>query len=735
VSRVSICSSILNQSDLAKGMIESVIAQTFTDWELIIVDDGSTEDLSPLCTDPRIKLHKFPENRGVPHGINHALSLATGEFIGVLSADERLDPEKLAIQIDYLDEHPNVGAVWGLPQNGQMGLRPSWEQFGLRAHNRSREAWIRTLLNLENIPIGGASMLMRKRCMDEIGLFDPEHFTASDLEWFVRFFEKFEGRVLPYRWAIEAERKDTPLRKTVTAAQFQADMEKVRAKHSCKPPKVMAEVTIAIPVRNMASTVAATLHSVLAQTWSHWKIVVLDDASTDNTMDIVRSFTDPRISLMAFDENRGCNEAQNQMLARCDSPFFCVLAADDLIEPTFLEECISQFTQDPWLEFVASQTDFIGLDGAPHTTAHPIKDIAKARNLSRDQWLALLWYGNVYFGCGVYRTYAAKDVGGWDTTVGVLGDYDMYLKLLQRENLKIIEKPLTHTRIHENQRSIGKTAQWRKDLVQHYSIIKRRYYPPRPKVIIATPFYEMRGFSPYIRSMVATVRLLTSQGIDHDFWELSGDSYVDRAKNTIMTRFLEDPDSTDLVMIDSDMEWNADALLKMLALPEEIVVGSYPQKNAWGKWTGIPETVMEDGKSHPVGRVLDNGTALLRSAYLAGGFMRLKRIALEKFREAYPDLTYHDSSADPSEPDRIYTEFCSCEIAKDKEEDGVRLRWGEDRVMGKRFKAIGIDCWIYPDVDFGHYGIRGWLGNYDKWLRKPANEQTAGDQGNVSRMT
>lgn len=715
-------------------MIASVLAQTFKDWELIVVDDGSEPALK-VPDDPRIRY--VPRlHLGVPHGMNHALTLAQGEYVGLLSTDERIWEEKLAIQVEYLDKHPEIGAVWGLPQQGPLGERPSYEQLGLRAHNRSREAWVRTLLNLESIPIGGASMLMRKSCIEDIRYFAPEHFTTSDLEWFVRFFKKYDGRILPYRFAIEEEKRaTTPLRKTVTAEQFQKDMDRVRVKHAATPPKVLKDVTIAIPIRNMASTIAATLNSIRAQTWPHWKVMVLDDASTDNSADIVEAFGDERITLYKFDENRGCNEAQNQMLARCETPFFVVLAADDTIEPTFLEECISQFSQDPWLEFVATQTDFIDIEGNPHQGEHALKNIAKAQNMDRVRWLQVLYHGNLYFGAGMYRTRVAKDLGGWDTTVGVLGDYDMYLKLLQRENIFVIEKPLTHTRIHENQRSVLKTKEDREALIQHYHIIKSRYYPPRVKLIIATPFYEMKGFSPYIRSLVQTVRILQQFGIDYDYWEIAGDSYVERAKNTIMNKFLEDPANTDLLIVDSDMEWDPMAVIQMLKLPEEIVTGSYPQKNAWGKFTGIPEIVTEDGRWHPVGRVLENNTALLKANYLAGGFMRIKRAALEKFRDAYPDYSYLDTSADPANPDRLYTEFCTCEIAKLNPEDKHKLRWGEDRVMGKRFKAIGIDSWIYPDITFGHYGVKGWTGNYDKWLRNPEAQKPQTEHQLVQKMS
>jgi hypothetical protein len=155
----------------------------------------------------------------------------------------------------------------------------------------------------------------------------------------------------------------------------------------------------------------------------------------------------------------------------------------------------------------------------------------------------------------------------------------------------------------------------------------------------------------------------------------------------------------------------------MLQLPEEVVVGSYPQKNAWGRWTSAP--VLEqgaDGKAHPIGRVLPDGSALVKSAFLAGGFMRIKRSALQKFKTAYPKFRYRDSSADPSAPEREYVEFSTCLI-----EDG--LRWGEDRIFGKRLSAIGIDAWIYPNISFGHYGVKGWTGNFDKFLRGQASAE------------
>ena len=721
--RVSICTQVKDQPENLRKMIDSVRGSVLEEWEIVLVDDGSGPEVKALIesyADDRIRYFRFDENRGIPHGFNFAFEQAQGDYCQPLSADEFIDLRKLAFQVAYLDTHPEIGCVWGLPGKGEMGPRPQWEQYALKAHNRSSEAWIRTLLTLDNIPIGGASMLMRTSIMRELGGFDPNFFHCSDLELFVRFFQENDGRLLCHRWA-DADQPATRLTapSEENTRRFQEDVKKLHAKHKIPVPP-MGRVTVGIPVHNMAGFIGKALQSLAEQTVQDFDVIVLDDASTDNLTEALAPWSGD-ITLLKFEENMGVRHAVNAMLAKCETEFFVSLAADDWVEPTYLERCLAEFAKNPLLEFVASQTDFVDAEGKPLPDgSNDVQRIRRASNKAREQWLGELYYGNQYFGVGMYRTTALAEVGGLNVDDGILCDYDLYLKLLQRGNIQIIEENLTHTRIHEGNSSVGPgkiDPYW---LRNKYSEIRKRYYAPRMKVIVATPFYEMRGFSPYIFALTHTIRMLTQLGIEHEYWDLSGDSYVDRAKNTLMTKFLEDPDATDLFIIDSDMSWDPNGFVNMLMLPEEIVVGSYPQKNAWGRWTSTP---LLEG-NHPVGRMLPDGSALIKAAYLAGGFMRIKRSALQKFKDSYPQYRYKDTSADPSNPMREYVEFSTCEIA-----DG--LRWGEDRVFGKRLAAIGIDAWIYPNIQFGHYGVKGWTGNFDKYLRgKPAD----GNNANMESM-
>ena len=97
-------------------------------------------------------------------------------------------------------------------------------------------------------------------------------------------------------------------------------------------------------------------------------------------------------------------------------------------------------------------------------------------------------------------------------------------------------------------------------------------------LVIASCFYEVKAYSPYVTSLVNSIGVLNELGIPFDYYELSGDSYVDRAKNTLVHRFLQS-DASHLFMIDSDEAWNIEGFARMLKAAmagAEVVGAAYP---------------------------------------------------------------------------------------------------------------------------------------------------------------
>jgi glycosyltransferase involved in cell wall biosynthesis len=526
--------------------------------------------------------------------------------------------------------------------------------------------------------------------------------------------------VLPYRWAISVPNPDGVSSANTQEKREEAmrELEKVRKLHPIELSDPATHVTVGIPVKDMAKYVLHAMKSVLDQTHADWNLLVVDDGSSDATARLVEGFIaahpERDIELFKFPENLGDRAACNFMLAKAKGEYYVSLSADDLIEAEYLERCVEFFKNNAHLEFVASQTGFIAEDGSPHTAEHPAKLIERASNKTREEWKSSLYFGNSYFGAGMFRTKTLRDLGGWKPEYGCLSDYEMYLAMLVRGDIHIIEENLTQTRIHASNMSMNLDPVW---LRETYAAIRKRYYPPRRKLLIATPFYETRGFSPYIGSMARTVAMLTRAGFAFEYMLPSGDAYVHRVKNTILNTFLEDKEATDLLMIDSDMEWPAEALLAMLMCPEEIIVGSYPMKNNWGAWTSKPAFSKDeaDGKFYATERKLPNGGLLIKGQDMAGGFMLMKRPPLEKFKAAYPELRYLDPSADTKAPERVYTEFFTAGTLKKPGEE-IGTFWGEDRYFSYRLREIGVDWWIFADIEFGHWGVGGWHGNFKKHL-------------------
>mgnify|MGYP001598905139 CR=1 FL=1 len=758
--RVSISISVLNQLEPLRNTLQSIVNQSFKDWECFVVDDGSSvshEGIVRSFKDDRIKFHRFPINKGVPHGGLYGYKNTTGEFVTALGCDEVIYEHKLRDQVEFFDKNPEIDIIWGVPGNGPMGPVPSWEQYFTGAHNRSKELWIKNFLHREGVPIGGGSCLYRRKVFDSVG-YPEENLTAfSDFEFFLRVFKKHKFQVLPFRWMNEIKipgHVQVSVRTEKNAAKLDKEWEYVNQKHQLLLPPTDGLVTFGMPVYNHSKYIGEAINALLAQTDQNFELIIFDDASTDKLDEALKPFlSNPKITFHRSDKNEGMAVTGNKLLKLAKGEFFVLLSADDTMDPTFTEKCRKSFKADPFLEYVSCQNDFMTEDGKPYTQDHVLKSIPKAVNHTRQEWHDIFYIGNVYFGMGMYRTSTLIEVGGWQPEFGVIADYQMYLKLLPRYNFYVIEEPLTHTRIHGKNQSLISIPDSIK-LRRTYYEAQRPFYRPRPKIMIATPFYELKGFSPYIASLDATTKVMTKMGIEYELKTLDGDSYIHRARNSICMDFLADPYMTDLFFIDSDMAWSVNGFMSILFRPEPVIGGTYPVKNKWEMWTSKPEILGEKGNEHFFGINLPDGNQLIKANQLAGGFLRVKRSVLEKFIEYYPYHRYNDTNPIPTlrkEQIEFFSAGVSREpevqLLKDLEQEisesngsGVDLSKyktrfeelrksrdfiGEDYCFSNRLKAMGCPLFILPNVTITHFGINGWTGNFSEHVsnKKPEAEK------------
>lgn len=125
-------------------------------------------------------------------------------------------------------------------------------------------------------------------------------------------------------------------------------------------------VVIGVPVRNGASFLQQTLDSLLAQTYANFELVISDNASTDETANICRSFLrDRRVRYHRSSDNVGASRNINSLFTQARGEYFKLAAADDLHEPTYVERCVDVLERDPAVVMAYARARFIDQNGRP----------------------------------------------------------------------------------------------------------------------------------------------------------------------------------------------------------------------------------------------------------------------------------------------------------------------------------------------------------------------------------
>lgn len=113
--KVSVIMNVYNGSSFLEDAIQSVLSQTFTNFELVIVNDGSTDQTGQILDihkcNSRVVIVTNPVNKGIAASKNIAIRKSKGEYIALMDADDISEPDRLQKQMDYLDSHPDIGVV------------------------------------------------------------------------------------------------------------------------------------------------------------------------------------------------------------------------------------------------------------------------------------------------------------------------------------------------------------------------------------------------------------------------------------------------------------------------------------------------------------------------------------------------------------------------------------------------------------------------------------------------
>ena len=192
---VSVIVPIYNRPNHIAPIIETVKKQTWNNWELIFVDDASTDttwqELEKIAkTNSSIRIIRRKKNGGVAAARNTGIRESKGEYIALLDSDDRWLPKKLEKQVAMFEQNQKIGMVYtGVTIVGNYGLR--------RNKRAVLQGNLATIARTTNIAGSPSRVMIRKSVLDDVGLFDEELPSLEDRDMWLRIAQKYPIGVVP----------------------------------------------------------------------------------------------------------------------------------------------------------------------------------------------------------------------------------------------------------------------------------------------------------------------------------------------------------------------------------------------------------------------------------------------------------------------------------------------------------------------------------------------------------
>jgi glycosyltransferase involved in cell wall biosynthesis len=187
VPYVSVVLPVYNGRGYLESAIRSILRSTFTDYEVVTIDDGSTDGSHSILEDcakrypGRILVHRFEQNRGMDIAMNYAISkVASGSYIARLNQDDEMLEDRLAQQVAFLDANPEVVVI-----GGQMALmNERGEEFGRISYPLDDATLRRRWMKVS--PFGDPCVMYRRETWDRVGGYKQSYWPVDDLAlWFL----------------------------------------------------------------------------------------------------------------------------------------------------------------------------------------------------------------------------------------------------------------------------------------------------------------------------------------------------------------------------------------------------------------------------------------------------------------------------------------------------------------------------------------------------------------------
>ncbi|MFN8024904.1 MAG: glycosyltransferase family A protein [Acidimicrobiia bacterium] len=356
--RVSVVVPVYEMGRYLPDAVASIEAQGRDDVEIIVVDDGSTDDTPAVIAGLGDRVTAIrQDNAGPSAARNRALEIARGEFIAFCDADDLWPEGKLALQLGRLDAEPDLDIVLGRIRYVAVdgGEVPVMEY-------EDPDAKTATHVHL-------GSGVYRRRAFDRVGGFDESLRMSEDTDWFMRARElgvrtailtevtlvyRRHGNNMTHELKLDDSQMMTVLkrsldrRRALSGQRTAPELDAWRANDERAPST--PTVSVVIPAYDSDRYLPQAIRSVLAQDHVPLEILVVDDGSTDDTVMVARRFGS--LVTVIRCEHRGIAATRNAGIAAARGEVVAFLDADDVWLPDKLARQVALLVADPDLELV-----------------------------------------------------------------------------------------------------------------------------------------------------------------------------------------------------------------------------------------------------------------------------------------------------------------------------------------------------------------------------------------------
>jgi predicted O-linked N-acetylglucosamine transferase (SPINDLY family)/glycosyltransferase involved in cell wall biosynthesis len=426
--RVSVIITCYNYGKFLRDCVRSVAQQTFKELELIIVNDGSTDDsqaVAEACAKefPALRLTVINQpNSGQPAlARNAGIRCAAGEFILPIDADDQIAPRYLEEAFKAIDANSAVDLVYAdsLFDNGKSRTRKTPGRFDVKALSAANQLVY--------------CCIYRRAIWEKVGGYRANVRGYEDWDfWLAAAMTGAQAASVPCVGLLYNEKDSGVFSETVAhhgvrRAQVVLNNASAYNAHQIAQAKAVIEgralpepplVSVVIPCYNQAQYLSEAVESVAAQTYRQWEILIVNDGSPDSTTAVAQALIqqNPSFRIRLIEkQNGGLSDARNAGVRFAKGSYILPLDADDKIAPTFLAQAVALLEEHPGIAIAYTDWVYFGA----HTTKRAALDYDFERLAKKE---------NLFTCTSLYRKAAWEAVGGYNTnmTRGV-EDWDFWI--------------------------------------------------------------------------------------------------------------------------------------------------------------------------------------------------------------------------------------------------------------------------------------------------------------------